>query len=328
MLAPMSGVTHSAFRRLIKSENPGAVGLLTTEFVSVEGLTRLNRRTRNLLDFKAQEQPLAVQIFGHDVDRIAEAAMVVQSIGAVALDLNCGCPAPKVVRKGGGCELMRHPAHLRLILERLVRAVQIPVTIKMRSGWDASSINAVEIALLAEDCGVQMVTVHGRTRTQQYRGLADLNVVAEVVEAVNIPVVGSGDIVDIASAQAYFDLGVSGIMIGRGALANPWLFSEIRAWQSGQVFEPIAPIEVARILERYLAMIQVDFPQKAILGFMKQIASRITKSVPGAKAARQELCRAPTIEDFLSVLDRWKIRWSSSAEKVFEVVEPEVRCNA
>ncbi len=316
LLAPMSGVTHSAFRRLIKAENPGAIGLLTTEFVSVDGLTRNNLRTQNLLEHRAEEQPLAVQIFGADIERICEAARIVEESGAVSLDFNCGCPAPKIVKKGGGCELMKHPGHLKDILDNLVKSVSIPVTAKIRAGWDDSCKNAVEIAKIAESCGVQMLTVHGRTRVQQYRGFADKSIVGDVVNAVNIPVIGNGDIVDVASAKAYFDYGAAGIMIGRGALANPWLFSEIRAWQLGQEYLPPPPIEVAKVLERYLSLIKVDFPEKALLGFMKQITSRITKSVPGAKVARYELCVSKTLDDFLQCLERWKLRWANECPQM------------
>ncbi len=311
LLAPMSGVTHSAFRRLIKRENKNAVGLLTTEFVSIEGLSRKNLRTERLLDFKEEERPISIQIFGFNIDRIVESAKMVEAVGADVLDFNCGCPVPKVVHKKAGSYLMKEPEHLEKILKSLVKAVNIPVTVKIRSGWDESSINAVEISKRAEDSGVSMIVVHGRTRMQRYTGEADIKVVQDVVKAVNIPVVGCGDIVSVKSANKYFDVGVSGIMIGRGALTNPWIFSEIYSARCNLDYKKKTPSSIAILLDKYYKMIKEDFAEKALLGFLKQIASRVTKGVRGAKMARHDLCVAQSIDEFFINLEKWKKIWES-----------------
>src|SRR5690242_2632192 len=168
VLAPMAGVTDSSFRRLIKEL--GGVGLIVTEFISVEGITRGNMRTHRMMKFLPEERPLSIQIFGYDQDRMAAAAEIIEESGADIVDINCGCPAKKVVNGGGGSSLLRDLPQLERILRRVRSAVSIPVTMKIRTGWDESSINAVEVARLIEDCGANMVAIHGRTRTQGYSG--------------------------------------------------------------------------------------------------------------------------------------------------------------
>src|SRR6266403_101129 len=183
-LAPMAGVTDSSFRRLIKEL--GGVGLIVTEFISVEGITRGNMRTHRMMKFLPEERPLSIQIFGYSDERMVAAAEIV--------DINCGCPAKKVVNGGGGSSLLRDLPQLEKILRRVRKAVSIPLTMKIRTGWDDSSINAVEVARLIEDCGGDMVAIHGRTRAQGYSGQANWDVIAAVKLAVSIPVIGCGDI--------------------------------------------------------------------------------------------------------------------------------------
>ena len=227
VLAPMSGVTNSAFRRLIRTENGGSVGLVVTEFISIEGLTRSIPQTLRMLEFRPEERPISIQIFGYDIAKMADAALMVQDYGADIVDINCGCPVPKVVKRGGGCELMRQPEHLKSILTEVRKTVSIPLTLKIRAGWDENNKNAIDIALMAQDCGIDMLAVHGRTRSDLYRGQADWNLVGEVASKLTIPVIGSGDIIDAESADRARKLGVAGLMIGRGAILNPWIFKEV-----------------------------------------------------------------------------------------------------
>jgi tRNA-dihydrouridine synthase B len=306
ILAPMSGVTNSAFRRLIRLENPGALGLMVTEFISIEGLTRYNKQSLRMMSHYQEERPLAVQIFGFDIDRMVTAAKMVQDAGADAVDINCGCPVPKVVRRGGGCELMRQPEHLAKLLRAVRGAVKIPLTMKMRSGWDENSRNAVEIARLAEAEGLDMITVHPRTRVQLYRGEADWEFMRRVVEAVKIPVAGSGDVFCLRSAAERAASGVKALMVGRGALANPWIFSELAASLRNTVYTPPPAHETVRVMRRYMALLQEEMSEKGVSGKIKQFASQITRRVRGAVDARRRICRTQSLSELNAVLDSWE----------------------
>lgn len=289
VLAPMSGVTTRPYRRLMKELNPGALGLVVSEFVSVEGMTRGSRRTLEMMKFSEDERPYGVQIFGYDIDRMRDAALMVQDLGVDLVDINCGCPAPKVVKRGGGCELMRQPEHLQKILKEVRAAISIPLTMKFRSGWDESSKNAIEIAKIAEGEGLEGVTVHGRTRAQLYRGDADWSVVRSVAEAVKIPVCGSGDVVDQASADERFSEGVAGLFIGRASMWNPFVFTEIA---TGKV-DPLRndPLKMARILARYVELLKEDFLPGSCAGKVKQLASQMCRGA----IWRKELLTLPDL---------------------------------
>lgn len=297
VLAPMSGVTTSAFRRLIKELNPGAVGLTVSEFISVEAMTRKVPRSLKMMEFKEIERPYGIQIFGHDVARMRDAAMMVQDAGADLLDINCGCPAPKVVRKGGGCELMRQPEHLGKILREVRRVVSLPFTLKMRSGWDQGCLNALEIARIAEAEGVEGVAIHGRTRAQLYRGSADWDVVRKVREQVKIPVFGSGDVVDRASADERLQSGCAGLFIGRGALFNPFIFSEIISGESRPLRRDTE--RVVAVLLRYVELLREEFSEKASIGKVKQLASQMCAGHPW----KRDFLRIPTLAEQIDFLN-------------------------
>jgi nifR3 family TIM-barrel protein len=307
VLAPMSGVTNSCFRRLIKRNNPGAVGLLVTEFISIEALTRQSAQSLRMMQFAPEERPLSIQIFGHDISRMVDAAKMAQDAGADIVDINSGCPVPKVVKRGGGCELMRQPLHMAEMLSAVRRALSIPLTLKIRAGWDCQNRNAVEIARIAEESGVEMLAVHGRTRTEMYRGLADWDLVASVVDAVKIPVVGSGDVTDLASARERLAAGVSGLMIGRAALSNPWIFSELRAGLGADV-DWSRPSDTATIdiIEEYLELLTAELPEKLVLGRMKQFMSQVTRRVPGSSQVRKALCMCHSVSEIREELARWR----------------------
>ncbi len=306
ILAPMSGVTNSWFRRLLKLENPGAIGLVVTEFISIEGMTRKNEGSLRMMRFREEESPISIQVFGNPIDRMVLAAEMIQESGANIVDINCGCPVPKVVKKGGGCELMRQPEHLEKILRAVRAKIQIPLTLKIRSGWSESNKNALEIALMAQDCGVDMLAIHGRTREALYRGDADWDIVEEVANRLTIPVIGSGDVVDAASAKRCLDRGVAGVMIGRGAMANPWIFREIQSAANGEHFEPPSDVATVDVLLRYMGLLSADLPEKAVMGRMKQFASQVTRRVRGATPARRAICTAKTLAEMESTLERWR----------------------
>ncbi len=281
VLSPMSGVTSRPFRRLIKALNPGGVGLVVSEFVSVEGMTRGSRRTLEMMKFSEEERPYCVQIFGYDIDRMRDAALMVQDIGADLVDINCGCPAPKVVKRGGGCELMRQPDHLQMIIREVRKALAIPLTLKIRAGWDEGSRNAIEIARMAQGEGVEALAVHGRTRAQLYRGSADWDLVERVAESVTIPVLGSGDVVDRASAEHRFKGRIAGLFIGRASMWNPLVFSEIMTGASNTIYKDQQ--KMLAILFGYIELLREDFPESSCAGKVKQLASQMCRGTPWRK---------------------------------------------
>jgi nifR3 family TIM-barrel protein len=295
VLAPMSGITDSSFRSLAKEHNPGAVGLVVTELISVEALTRQNLRTQHMLRYRASERPLSIQLFGADPVRMADAARMAQDLGADIVDVNCGCPAPKVTKKGGGAELMRQTPVLREILQALRGALTIPFTVKLRAGWDESSRNAVEVARMAEGEGAQAIAVHGRTRTQLYTGEPDWDLVARVKQAVRVPVIGSGDITTAAGAlERLATSGVDGIMVGRATLAHPWIFREIDALQRGLPVPVITPAERFGAVDRLIARLEEELPPGAALGRSRGLACRMVKYLRGGAELRAALSRAPS----------------------------------
>ena len=320
ILAPMSGVTNIGFRRLIRELNPGSVGMTVTEFISVEGLTRLNRQSLKMMEYAPEERPISIQIFGYDLERMTAAAKMVEDSGADIVDINSGCPVPKVVKRGGGCELMRQPAHLARVLESIRKAVSIPVTVKIRAGWDDTNRNAIEVARILRDSGIDMLAVHGRTRTEMYRGQADWNLVGEVARTLScgprpIPVVGSGDVICGGTAAERLNSGVAGLMIGRAAISNPWVFSEIAASLAGRPFERPADIETPRVIRRYIALLRESLPDKAVLGRVKQFASQVTRRVPGAQETRKALCTAANVGAALELLLSWEDELAATSDQ-------------
>jgi tRNA-dihydrouridine synthase B len=306
MLAPMSGVTDSAFRRVVREASGRSVGLMLTEFISVEALTRDNEKSFRMMRFRPEERPIAVQIFGADRDRMARAARWVEQSGADILDVNCGCPVPKVVKRGGGCELMRQPQRLYEILRAIRREVSIPVTLKIRSGWDAESRNAPDVAAAAEAAGAAMVTVHGRTRVQLYQGEADWSVIHDIRRRVSIPIVGSGDVATPADALARErEHRPDAIMIGRGALANPWIFRQIEELRRGGA--PYVPPLAERLdaMARYAAFLEEDYPPVAVAARLRQFAGRVTKGLPSGAALRADINGARTTAAILDLLYRF-----------------------
>jgi len=317
LLAPMSGVTDSAFRRIVRRASGSAVGLMMTEFVSVEALTRDNEKSFRMMTFRPEERPVAIQIFGADVDRMARAAELVERAGADVLDINCGCPVPKVVKRGGGCELMRQPGRLYSILAAIRRTVSIPVTLKMRSGWDESSRNAWEVAAVAEAAGLSMVTVHGRTRVQLYQGEADWSVIPAIKRRVSIPVVGSGDVVTAEDAlRREREFSPDAVMIGRGALANPWIFRQVEELRRGE--QPYSPSLEERLdtMRTYAAYLEEDYAPVVVAARLRQFAGRVTKGLRSGAALRASINEARTKEAILDLLCRFAEATSSEAEPV------------
>lgn len=227
-LAPMAGMTDTAFRRLVKRR--GGCSLVVTEMVSSEGLVRGIDRTLEYAEYTEEERPVSIQIFGGDPDTMAAAARIVEGMGADIVDVNMGCPVPKIAKHNAGCSLMREPDHAAAVVRAMARAVKIPVTVKMRAGWDGTAINAPELARRMEGAGAAAITVHGRTAAQSYSGLSDWDLIATVASGVGIPVFGSGDCIEPRQMiERLRGTPVRGVLVGRGALRNPWIFEQAAA---------------------------------------------------------------------------------------------------
>src|SRR5438477_7248631 len=304
ILSPMAGVTDVSFRRLLKRR--GGIGLTVSEFISVEGLTRSNPKSKRQMRFYPDERPFAVQIFGGQPERMRMAAEMAEEVGADILDVNCGCPAPKVVKHGGGSGLLKDYQRLETILKEIKKAITIPLTIKIRAGYYDHAINAVETAKLAQDCGVEHIALHGRTKEQGYRGLANWDLVKQIKEVVSVPVSGSGDVNTIDEAFDRFrETACDGVLIGRGAMANPWIFRQIEdALHGRERFQPTLENKRALLLE-YFDMLREDMPQLAAIGRMKQLAGQFTRGLQGGALFRTALYHSHSVAEILDRISEY-----------------------
>lgn len=298
VLSPMAGVTDYSFRRVAK--HCGGIGLTVSEFISVEGLTRNNPKAKRQMRFWEEERPFAVQIFGGQFERMALAAEMAQEVGADILDINCGCPAPKVVKNGGGSGLLRDLPRLETILKEVKKAITIPLTLKLRAGYTDSTINCIEVAKMAEQCGVEHIQLHGRTKEQGYKGLANWDLVREMKKTVSIPVSGSGDVITIEDAlKKWRETGCDGILIGRGAMQNPWIFRQIEdVLANREPFEPTLQDKQTVLLE-YFDLLREDMPELPAIGKMKQLAGQFTKGLIGGAQFRQTLYHSHSVQEVL-----------------------------
>ena len=303
-LAPMAGVTDMAYRILVHELG---CPLVYTEMVSVNGINYRNERTLRMLRTDARERPLALQLFGNAPEAVARAAAYVESLGvADVIDFNMGCPAPKIVKNGEGSALMREPKRAREILRALRRAVRLPVTLKIRKGWDEAHVNAVEIARLAEDAGVDAVAVHGRTREQFYSGQADWDVIRAVKQAVRIPVIANGDVRNAGDlSRILAATGADGVMIGRAAQGNPWLFRELATFlKTGETPAPPTVEEKRALILRHLDMLIETKGSHIGPREMRKHATWYTRGMKNSARLRELFNRAETREDFSSILEK------------------------
>jgi tRNA-dihydrouridine synthase B len=304
ILAPVAGHTDTLFRQAIKGL--GGCGLVVSELVSTEGMTRQQDRTFHLTRFEESERPVSIQIFGSDPARMAESAAMVESMGADIVDINLGCPVKKVVRQGGGSNLLRDLPLLERIFKAVRKAATIPLTIKIRTGWDRNSTNAVEVLQLAEDCGVDALAIHGRARCDMFSGKADWSVIAHVKAAARIPVMGNGDILLPADAERMFrETGVDGVMMGRGVLGNPWLIRQCHDHMNGISVVPVTWHEKAAFMMAFLRRVSAETPASIALGKMKKMGGYLSKGIPGGTHLRDRLHTSRTSTEFLGVLEEF-----------------------
>ena len=302
-LAPMAGVTDTPYRILAREMG---CAMAFAEMVSVLGIRFRNEKTLAMLRTVPEERPLAMQLFGAQPEPTAEAAAYVESLGcADVIDFNMGCPAPKIVKNGAGSALLKDPERAERILVSLVRATSLPVTVKMRIGWDDSNINAVELAKRAESAGVSAIAVHGRTREQYYKGHADWSVIAAVKRAVKIPVIANGDIRTTDDLSRVFrETGCDGVMIGRAAQGNPWIFRAFRSWlKDGTVLPPPTVAERGALILRHLDMLIQNKGDYIGVREMRKHATWYTKGMTGGGGLRDAFNRAETRSDFQTIVE-------------------------
>jgi tRNA-dihydrouridine synthase B len=297
-LAPMAGVTDTIFRQLCKEQG---ADVMVTEFVSAEGIFRKNERTLEYLEFAEAERPLGVQLFGGDPEHLGEAArMVADWKQPDFIDLNFGCPVSKVVSKNGGSSLLRDCPLLEKIARAVVQAVApLPVTAKMRIGWCERTINATTTARLLEDCGVQAIAVHGRTKEQGYSGAADWDVIAQVAATVRVPVIGNGDVASVSDAARRMETGVRGLMIGRAAMSAPWIFREIKHYLStGEILPPPSlDVQWAHIIRHCRWKVRAMGSQLHAMQCLRTRLMAYSRCMPEAKHLRARFARVASLAE-------------------------------
>ena len=302
ILAPMAGVTDLPFRLLCKEQG---AGLLCMEMVSAKAIQYNNKNTRALLEIHPEEEPVSLQLFGSDSDVISEIAKRIEDLPFAILDINMGCPVPKIVRNGEGSALMNQPKLVHEIVSKTVKAIQKPVTVKIRKGFNDESINAVEIAKIIEDAGAAAVAVHGRTREQYYSGKADWDIIRQVKETVSIPVIGNGDVVSGESALAMMrETGCDGVMIGRGAQGNPWIFSELVEYEkTGVMPERPSNEELKEMMLRH-ARLQIQYKGEYLgIREMRKHVSWYTTGLKNSAKLRGEINAVESYAELVELLE-------------------------
>lgn len=304
VLAPLAGITNLPFRLIAKD---AGCSLVYSEMISANGLVYGSKNTRKMLDTVPEEKPLAVQLFGSDPAMISEAAAMVESAGADILDLNFGCSVKKIVKTGSGIALMKAPDSARAVIAAARKAVRIPITIKIRSGWDSSGSQALDVVRIAEDCGVDAVAVHPRTASQGFSGIADWSIIARVKEKVTIPVIGNGDITAVTDAEDMLrQTGCDAVMIGRAAIGNPWIFSHVAAHLEGRDILPVTLPRRFAMMRHYLRASVQYVGELHACRMMRSRLGWFIKGLPHAHRFRESIKQVVSESDALARIDEYQ----------------------
>jgi nifR3 family TIM-barrel protein len=312
VVSPMAGMTDTAFRRLVKRQ--GGCGLVVSEMVSSEGLVRGIDRTLEYAEYTEEERPVSIQIFGGEPAKMAEAARVVEQMGANIVDVNMGCPVPKIAKHNAGCSLMREPEHAAAIIAAMSKAVTIPVTVKMRKGWDEGEVNAAELAQRVEGAGAKAIAIHGRTAKQSYAGTADWDFVTEVARTVSIPVFGSGDCIEPEDIVSRMQSGVSGVYVGRGVLRNPWILAQARDLMDGRPARQVTHEERGQFLLDYMHLLLTEnVPESGkmlsrerwVINKLRALCSWYTKGFEGGAQFRIGVNSTKSISELRDLIENF-----------------------
>ena len=298
ILAPMAGITDLPFRIICKKFGPG---LVCTEMASSKAIFHNDLKTKRLLNVQGEERPISVQIFGSDEETMGYAAKYVSDFADI-VDINMGCPAPKVIKNGDGSKLLLDLPHAEKVIKAVVQNSKVPVTLKFRKGWDKENIVAEELAQIAEEQGVSAITIHGRTRSEFYTGRCDLEIIKKVKQCVKIPVIGNGDIVDEESALKMFEYtGVDGIMIGRAALGNPWIFERILYFlKTGEKMPEICLKEKFEIMEKHIELAVAEKGENVAIKEMRKHIASYTKNLPNSTSFRASINKIESKDELLN----------------------------
>lgn len=301
ILAPMAGVTDLPFRKICKEFGPG---LVCTEMVSSKAIYHDDTKTKLLMNTDGEKRPISMQIFGSDEETMSYASKYVSKIADI-VDINMGCPAPKVVKNGDGSKLLLDIEKAEKVIKAVVKNSTKPVTLKIRKGWDCNNIVAIEFAQMAEKAGVSAITIHGRTRTEMYSGKVDLDIIKKVKESVKIPVIGNGDIVDEESALKMFEYtGVDGIMIGRGTFGNPWIFERIKYYlETGEKLPLVTNEEKLRVIKEQIQLELDNKPEVTAIREMRKHIAWYTKNMPNSSEFRCEINKIEDKEQLVKIVE-------------------------
>ena len=307
VLAPMAGISNTSYRKIIKEMG---AGLIYCEMVSDKAITYSSKKTIDLLKYSEEERPIAQQIFGSDVNSFVEAARKVYEIQKPdIIDINMGCPVPKVaIKNQAGSALLKNPKKIKEIVQSVVNAVPVPVTVKIRSGWDESSINAVEVAKVIEEAGGSAITIHARTRSQGYSGKADWSIIKRVKESVSIPVIGNGDVTSCFLAKQMLDeTGCDAVMIGRGAIGNPWLIKECVDYLDNNILPKEVPYqEKIKMMKKHYELLLEDKDAKRAMLEIRTFILYYLKGLPNSKEIKDKICKCNNSEDIFNILNHYE----------------------